>query len=55
MGGGIPRSHMNNLFKYMYTTAGRVGKAHVDMVKQSSVPPMAGLGYGLPLSRLYAR
>jgi len=54
-GGGIPRSMMGNLFKYMYTTAGRVGKAHVDMVKNSDIPPMAGLGYGLPLSRLYAR
>eukprot|EP00092_Neocalanus_flemingeri_P017271 GFUD01018675.1.p1 GENE.GFUD01018675.1~~GFUD01018675.1.p1 ORF type:complete len:446 (+),score=97.86 GFUD01018675.1:46-1383(+) len=55
LGGGIPRSQMSNLFKYMYTSAGRVGKAHADAVKSSSIPPMAGLGYGLPLSRLYAR
>ena len=54
-GGGIPRDLMDNLFKYMYTTAGRVGKAHADVVRNSQVPPMAGLGYGLPLSRLYAR
>ena len=54
-GGGIPRSQMENLFKYMYTTAGSVGKAHRDLVRNSQVPPMAGLGYGLPLSRLYAR
>ena len=54
-GGGIPRSQMPNLFKYMFTTAGRVGKAHADLVKNSSSPPLAGLGYGLPLSRLYAR
>lgn len=54
-GGGIPRALMDNLFKYMYTTAGRLGRAHADLVKNSEVPPMAGLGYGLPLSRLYAR
>ena len=54
-GGGIPRSQMGNLFKYMYTTAGMVGKAHADAVNASSTPPLAGLGYGLPLSRFYAR
>ena len=54
-GGGIPRNSMGNLFKYMYTTAGRVGRAHRDLVRDSDMPPMAGLGYGLPLSRLYAR
>ena len=54
-GGGIPRSQMKNLFKYMFTTAGQVGQAHRRLVTDSAVPPMAGLGYGLPLSRLYAR
>jgi len=54
-GGGIPRSQIENLFRYMYTTAGRVGKAHAALVRNSQLPPMAGLGYGLPLSRLYAR
>ena len=54
-GGGIPRSQMKNLFKYMFTTAGQVGQAHRKLVEDSSLPPMAGLGYGLPLSRLYAR
>ena len=43
-GGGIPRSQMKNLFKYMFTTAGRVGKAHREVVENASVPPMAGLG-----------
>ena len=53
-GGGIPRSQMGNLFKYMFTTADKV---HADAVLSSSTstPPLAGLGYGLPLSRLYAR
>ena len=54
-GGGISRSQMGNLFKYMFTTAGRVDKAHADAVRGSSTPPLAGLGYGLPVSRLYAR
>ena len=43
-GGGIPRSQMKNLFKYMFTTAGRVGMAHKELVENASVPPMAGLG-----------
>jgi len=54
-GGGISRSQMGNLFKYMFTTAARVDKAHADAVRGSSTPPLAGLGYGLPVSRLYAR
>ncbi|KAL1232905.1 [Pyruvate dehydrogenase (acetyl-transferring)] kinase [Trichinella spiralis] len=43
-GGGIPRMAMDKLFAYHYTTAPKP----VDRC------PMAGLGYGLPLSRLYA-
>ena len=43
-GGGIPRSQMKNLFKYMFTTAGPVGNAHKSLVEASSIPPMAGLG-----------
>jgi len=50
-GGGIPRYETKELFNYLYSTAptpilygGGVGFA-----------PLAGLGYGLPLSRLYAR
>lgn len=47
-GGGIPRFDTANLFNYMYSTAPRP-----SMTTGQSV--MAGLGYGLPLSRLYAR
>ena len=36
LGGGIPRSKMKSLFKYMFTTAGRRG--------DDTLPPMAGLG-----------
>lgn len=47
-GGGIPRSHMDNLFAYHYSTA-----PHPD--QQITIAPLAGYGYGLPLSRLYAK
>ena len=41
------------VFKYMYTTAPRPS---MRAPQGGTTPtPMAGLGYGLPLSRLYAR
>ncbi|XP_050717379.1 pyruvate dehydrogenase (acetyl-transferring) kinase, mitochondrial-like isoform X1 [Eriocheir sinensis] len=48
-GGGIPRSLMDLLFNYMYSTAPQPAVSGLD------TPPLAGYGYGLPLSRLYAR
>ncbi|XP_076048481.1 pyruvate dehydrogenase kinase isoform X2 [Oratosquilla oratoria] len=49
-GGGIPRSQMDLLFNYMYSTAPQpTTSGGLDS------PPLAGYGYGLPLSRLYAR
>ncbi|KAG5679894.1 hypothetical protein PVAND_009430 [Polypedilum vanderplanki] len=48
-GGGIPRSQVDQLFKYMYSTAPHPSKSDVHTV------PLAGYGYGLPISRLYAR
>ncbi|XP_055919274.1 pyruvate dehydrogenase (acetyl-transferring) kinase, mitochondrial isoform X1 [Eupeodes corollae] len=48
-GGGIPRSQTDQLFKYMYSTAPQPSKSDLHTV------PLAGYGYGLPLSRLYAR
>ncbi|XP_018006464.1 pyruvate dehydrogenase (acetyl-transferring) kinase, mitochondrial [Hyalella azteca] len=50
-GGGIPRSQMDLLFNYMYSTAPQVPHA----TGGTHTPPLAGYGYGLPLSRLYAR
>lgn len=49
-GGGIPRSQIDQLFNYMYTTAPTPPKPGV-----STIPPLAGYGYGLPISRLYAK
>lgn len=48
-GGGIPRSQADQLFKYMYSTAPKPSKSDLHTV------PLAGYGYGLPISRLYAR
>lgn len=49
-GGGIPRSLMDRIWTYAFTTAKPVAGA---MNSQPDI--MAGLGYGLPLSRLYSR
>ncbi|KAF8342613.1 alpha-ketoacid dehydrogenase kinase N-terminal domain-containing protein [Cantharellus anzutake] len=53
-GGGIPRSAIPLIWTYMYTT---MQNQSLDQDFQSSdfKAPMAGFGYGLPLSRLYAR
>jgi len=48
LGGGVARSVVDLLFNYMYTTA-------PPPSKEIQQPPLAGYGYGLPLSRLYAR
>ncbi|VDN44878.1 unnamed protein product [Gongylonema pulchrum] len=47
-GGGISRNAIDQIFRYTYTTA-----PPPDMAGYNA--PLAGLGYGLPLSRLYAR
>jgi len=47
-GGGIPRHTTHQLFEYLYSTAPRPSMSPTKA-------PLAGYGYGLPLSRLYAR
>lgn len=48
-GGGFPFRRTENLFSYMYSTA---PAPHIgDYIR----PPLAGFGYGLPISRLYAK
>lgn len=70
-GGGIPRSQVDQIFKYMYSTAPQPSKSEMHTVplagncRSSSIlikfsltqrcVSVSGYGYGLPLSRLYAR
>ncbi|KXS16257.1 alpha-ketoacid dehydrogenase kinase [Gonapodya prolifera JEL478] len=53
-GGGIPRSGMPLVWTYMYTTAS-TPMLEEDYNRNDFNAPLAGFGYGLPLSRLYAR
>ncbi|WFD05097.1 hypothetical protein MVES1_000423 [Malassezia vespertilionis] len=55
-GGGIPPNNMNQIFNYAFTTANARSEETVDITAHamdSSMGSLAGLGYGLPLSRLY--
>lgn len=47
-GGGVPLRKIERLFNYMYSTA------PTPSFEPGAVP-LAGFGYGLPISRLYAR
>ena len=47
-GGGIPRHITDHMFQYLFSTAPRPSMSPTKA-------PLAGYGYGLPLSRLYAR
>jgi len=53
-GGGIARSAIPLIWTYMYTTMEQQG-LDSDFQASDFKAPMAGFGYGLPLSRLYAR
>ncbi|XP_053313308.1 pyruvate dehydrogenase kinase, isozyme 3 [Spea bombifrons] len=48
-GGGVPLRKIDRLFNYMYSTAPK------PSLEPSRAVPLAGFGYGLPISRLYAR
>ncbi|RPB08294.1 alpha-ketoacid dehydrogenase kinase [Morchella conica CCBAS932] len=54
-GGGIPRSAIPLVWTYMYTTVESTPPIDPDFNKSDFKAPMAGFGYGLPISRLYAR
>jgi len=47
-GGGVDRLTAEKMFKYLYTTAPAPSLTSESL-------PLSGFGYGLPLSRLYAR
>lgn len=47
-GGGVPLRKIERLFTYTYSTAPRPSM-------EARAAPLAGYGYGLPISRLYAR
>jgi pyruvate dehydrogenase kinase 2/3/4 len=54
-GGGIPRSGLPRIWSYLYSTAKeRVQMEELDPTTDGPVV-LAGYGYGLPISRLYAR
>ncbi|KAI8391523.1 mitochondrial pyruvate dehydrogenase [Radiomyces spectabilis] len=53
-GGGIPRSGIPLVWTYMYTTA-QAQELEPEYSHSDFKAPMAGFGYGLPISRLYAR
>ncbi|KAL0481549.1 pyruvate dehydrogenase (acetyl-transferring) kinase, mitochondrial [Acrasis kona] len=52
-GGGIARSDFSKIWSYLYTTAEKQEESLFPDPSQDA--PMAGFGYGLPLSRVYAR
>ncbi|XP_068189656.1 pyruvate dehydrogenase kinase, isozyme 4 isoform X1 [Antennarius striatus] len=49
-GGGVPLRKIERLFSYMYSTA--PSPVHEGNSRNA---PLAGFGYGLPISRLYAK
>ncbi|KAK1390306.1 Protein-serine/threonine kinase [Heracleum sosnowskyi] len=53
-GGGIARSGLPKIFTYLYSTAKDPLCEHPDL-ETANMATMAGYGYGLPISRLYAR
>jgi pyruvate dehydrogenase kinase 2/3/4 len=62
-GGGVPRSQMDKIWSYLYTTASpKVQQGtffqNENQYQQSDFSkksPLAGLGYGLPIARSYCR
>ena len=57
VGGGIPRSHMKKIWSYLFTTADpKIQEDFIgDIDHDPHNSPLAGLGFGLPISRSYAR
>eukprot|EP01026_Neomeris_dumetosa_P050085 TRINITY_DN4383_c0_g1_i1.p1 TRINITY_DN4383_c0_g1~~TRINITY_DN4383_c0_g1_i1.p1 ORF type:complete len:452 (-),score=44.13 TRINITY_DN4383_c0_g1_i1:444-1619(-) len=54
-GGGIPRSGLPKIWTYLYSTAKNPLPPDDEAGDEAGPAVLAGYGYGLPLSRLYAR
>ena len=54
-GGGIPRSGLPRIWSYLYSTAKSPVVLDDGVVESGGPNVLAGYGYGLPISRLYAR
>ncbi|KAF3629881.1 [Pyruvate dehydrogenase (acetyl-transferring)] kinase, mitochondrial [Capsicum annuum] len=54
-GGGIPRSGLPKIFTYLYSTARNPLDEDFMTTDVATACTMAGYGYGIPISRLYAR
>lgn len=54
-GGGIARSEVPLIWTYLYTTVDKTPQLDAEFNSTSFKAPMAGFGYGLPISRLYAQ
>ncbi|KAG2217569.1 hypothetical protein INT45_004922 [Circinella minor] len=64
-GGGVAEDDLNQVFEYSYTTVAKASEDEdpsniftgiAEMAMQSGIGgPLAGLGFGLPLARMYAR
>lgn len=54
-GGGIARSEVPLIWTYLYTTVSKTPVLEPEYDQTSFKAPMAGFGYGLPISRLYAQ
>ncbi|CAB9502038.1 oxobutanoate dehydrogenase [lipoamide] kinase, mitochondrial [Seminavis robusta] len=57
VGGGIPRSNLKKVWSYLFTTADpKIQEDFIgDRDHDAQNSPLAGLGFGLPISRSYAR
>jgi pyruvate dehydrogenase kinase 2/3/4 len=54
-GGGIPRSDWLSVNSYMFSTANKIPELSISPTFDINNAPLAGYGFGLPLSRLYAK
>lgn len=54
-GGGIPRNGLPRIWTYLYSTASSPLAVMDTSGEEDGPAVLAGYGYGLPISRLYAR